>query len=156
MTQEKMPVQVRAHPDQLRYLADQRAEPQEPVIFMLTEEQYRGMPGAGDIRQDLKFRRELPDGWTIDATWEDAKCLARELLDCYNAENPLGGYDELADLEETSPENALRLIRTTAICLDSESRFRPHNMGFRATEVMKEQGLEPGRVFRTSRQPEGR
>ena len=144
------PIRIKGTPEQLRYLADAGADPQQPIIFLMTQEQYQELPGARDIRYDITFHREFPDGAGFRTTWSDCRYFMEDLLEQYQKENPKQPYDEARDTQDLSPQDVQRLIRTIALSSNMDSKIDPQANGTTLTEIMEDNGLEPESIFRQS------
>ena len=105
------------------------------------------MPGAGDIRDNILFKRETPDGLSFLASMDDCNFCLTDLLDCYNEENPNSTYCDTRNPRELDTPTTHRLIRTIAISCDTDMKIRPANTGLKVTEVMEQEGLSPEDIF---------
>ncbi len=144
------PIRLQGTPEQLKYLANAGATPQEPIIFLMTQEQYQNLPGARDIRYDITFHREFPDGASFKTAWSDCRYFMDDLLEQYGSENPSQPYDEARNPEDLSPQEVHSLIRTIALASNMDSKIDPEANGTTLTEIMEDNGLEPETIFRQS------
>ena len=147
------PVAVAATPEQLRHLADSGAQPEGTVIFHLTQQQYQDMPGSGDIRDHITFRRDFPDGLVFTVNRHDVSHQAQDLLDCYNDENPGSPWEEPLPPDALTPNETLKLIRVIAVSLDLDFKVNPGANGTTVTQILRENDLDPASIFHHEENP---
>lgn len=146
---ERYPVMIDGTPEQLRHLAECGAVPHGEIIMEMTEEQYRAMPGAQeDIRAAMAVRMDAGDGLEYTQNWAEARYRLENLLEHYRSENPGTPFTALRDPAEAGTADVLRLIRATGSCLNGEGKFRPGETGQTVTQIMADEGLDPGAMFR--------
>lgn len=140
-------VKLAGTPDELRRLAEMGLTPEEDIIVLMTQDQYRMMPGADDIRNRLAHRRDLGEGLSFVTSAWDAGYFLDDLLEAYNGENPGSPYLGHRDPDTFTAAESMALVRTVARCLNMEMKIRPEDSGSTVTQVMEEEGLSPAAVF---------
>ena len=141
-------VNVEPTPENLAYLASiTRHKEQEPILMMMTEDEYNHMPNHADIRERIELVKDMGDSMLYSLNVRDTAHLLDDLREKYNEENPQDGFRDTVDVESLNADQTNKAILATLAVLDSDLNIQPEHCGTTVTEALQDAGLKASQIF---------
>ena len=142
-------VSVQPTPENLAYLASIKIrQEQEPILMMMTEDEYNKMPGHDDIRKSTELIKDMGDSMMYSINAHDMAHLLDDLRQEYNKENPQDGFLDTVDVESLNADQTQKAILVVLTVLDSDIMIQPEHCGTTVNEALQHAGLKATDIFR--------